>query len=202
MLRIAWFSPHPIHYNNFLFDQLKKSLSIHLELFFFNKVLSKYPWKEQNNSDFPSYVLRKWGGTWLKKENDLLGSAIQSVAVAGDSYALAISNSKINVALLSERVQGASSGDQITSRTFHIPAAGGFMLHQRTEEVQQYFTEGEEMACFESKEELVEKTTYYLSRDNERERIRSNGYQRAITEHSIDERAKSIVQELRDKNIL
>lgn len=62
MLRIAWFSPHPIHYNNFLFDQLKKSLSIHLELFFFNKVLSKYPWKEQNNSDFPSYVLRKWGG--------------------------------------------------------------------------------------------------------------------------------------------
>jgi len=152
--------------------------------------------------DMPEIDLRIWGSTWFKNNNDLLGSAIQSVAVAGDSYALAISNSKINIALLSEMVQGASSGDQITSRTFHIPAAGGFMLHQRTEEVQQYFTEGEEMACFESKEELVEKTTYYLNRDSERERIRKNGYQRAITEHSIDERAKALVQILRDKNII
>ncbi|GAB1446280.1 hypothetical protein MASR2M41_20440 [Flammeovirgaceae bacterium] len=167
-----------------------------------NYSLRKESYLKKLKEDMPEIDLRIWGSTWRRNDNDPLSTAIQSFAVLGDSYALAISNSKINVALLSERVSGASSGDQITSRTFHIPAAGGFMLHQRTEELKQYFEEGEEIACFESEAELVEKTAYYLSRESERERIRVNGYQRAIAEHSMDARAQSFVQILRVKHII
>lgn len=62
--RLAWFSPHPTHYNNFLFEQLNESLPIHLELFFFNKVLTNYPWKKEISS-LPFYVLKKrFGVDW------------------------------------------------------------------------------------------------------------------------------------------
>jgi glycosyltransferase involved in cell wall biosynthesis len=58
-LRVAWFSPHPIHYNNFLFRNLSGKLPIDLRLFFFNKVLANYPWKSELSSGNKVYVFKK-----------------------------------------------------------------------------------------------------------------------------------------------
>lgn len=165
-----------------------------------NYSLHKESYLKTLKQHMPEMDLKIWGSTWRK--NGPLSNAIQSIAVLGDSYALAIGSSKVNVALLSEVVKGASSGDQVTSRSFHIPAAGGFMLHQRTEEIKQYFEEDKEIACFESEDELADKVTYYLNKESERERMRVNGHKRAIIEHSLDARAKSFVQILRAKKII
>jgi len=148
----------------------------------------------------PDLDLKIWGGTWSGKSS--LKSSVQLISIEGDQYALALNQSHVNIALLSELVEGASRGDQITSRTFHIPASGGFMLHQRTEEVLHYFDEGKEMACFESVDELVEKVQFYLNNPIERIRIRDQGYKRALAEHSLDRRVQLVMTILKDRGLV
>jgi spore maturation protein CgeB len=151
--------------------------------------------------NLPSLDLKIWGN-WLRSRTTILKSSIQGDGVFGDLYALAINSSKINIALLSEEVLGASSGDKITSRTFHIPASGGFMLHQRTDELLSYFEEDNEVVCFDSSEELIDKVSYYLKNEHVRQRISANGYDRAQREHSLDARARELITVLQTKLII
>jgi spore maturation protein CgeB len=137
--------------------------------------------------------LKVWGPKWANANSVYLKDSIQHSAVFGDLYALAILSSKINLGILHERVHGASSGDLITSRTFHIPGTGGFMIHERTEEVLKYFKEDEEIVCFDTPEELVEKIVYYLKEENKRKEIALKGNNRAINEHSLEKRAQQVL---------
>ena len=68
------------------------------------------------------------------------------------------------------------------------------MLHERTDEVLNFFREGEEMACFASPDELADKTRYYLDHPDEREKIRLAGHQRATRDHSQELRAQKILE--------
>lgn len=138
--------------------------------------------------------LRIWGQQWLTRPEPMLADAIVNRQVTGDSYALAVSASQINLGLLSERRAGASSDDLITSRTFHIPACGGFLLHQRTPDVLECFTEGEEIACFDTADELVAKVRHYLTADDERRRIAQAGYRRCVAQHSLAHRTDVILE--------
>lgn len=143
--------------------------------------------------------LRIWGAQWDRCTSSELGDAIMNHPVRGDLYALAISSSKINLGLLSERREGASNDDQVTSRTFHITGCGGFLLHQRTEEVAEFFEEGTEMECFSSDAELVDKVRYYLSNEVRRREIAHAGYERCTAEHSLSNRAQVIINKYREE---
>ena len=134
-----------------------------------------------------------WGDAWEGVRSAVLRRAVRGAPAFGDFYALVIAESRINLGLLSEVAPGASSGDQTTSRTFHIPASGGFMLHQRTAELGAYFEEGREVACFGSPEELVEKVEYYLRNEPERLRIAEAGHRRCLRENRWSQRARVIV---------
>lgn len=138
--------------------------------------------------------LRIWGSQWRGRAGAVLGDAVVNQLVTGDSYALAVSASRINLGLLSERREGAGDDDKITSRTFHIPACGGFLLHQRTPDLLECFTEGEEVACFDTADELVAKIQYYLAADDERRRVAQAGLRRCAAEHSLAHRADAIVE--------
>ncbi len=142
----------------------------------------------------PAYTLRIWGNQWEKCTAVELQSAIVGQGITGDFYALAIGKSKINLGLLSEKRVGASQGDQITSRTFHIPACGGFLLHERTAEVLTYFDENKDICCFSSVDELVEKLLYYLNHERERLQIARSGYERCLSENSLTVRAQAIIE--------
>jgi len=111
----------------------------------------------------------------------------------GSLYAVAIQGSTIKLAMLSEVRIGASDGDQTTSRTFDIPASGGFMIHERTEELLSVFREDEEVVCFTGADELVQKIQYYFSHPVERERIRTLGHSACNEKYSIDARAHEIL---------
>lgn len=141
----------------------------------------------------PDISLKIWGDQWNRVTTPALKSVIQGRPVTGDLYAMAIQCSVINLGILSEQVAGASSGDLITSRTFHIPGAGGFMLHERNEESVLYFKENEEAAFFAGPEELVQKVEVYLKDNEQRKSIQAAGHARAVQDHSLDARAKKII---------
>lgn len=144
----------------------------------------------------PDISIKVWGSRWQNCKVEELQSCIQGREIAGDLYALGILSSKINLGLLHERVEGASSGDKITSRTFHIPGTGGFMLHERTEEIGQYFEEDKEAVLFSDQEELIQKIKFYLEHEADRKAIAKQGHQRALKEHSLDHRARLLVSKV------
>ncbi len=138
--------------------------------------------------------LKIYGEKWDRNPYGHLQSSIQGFGITNDFYTLAIQASKINLGLLHEQVSGASSGDKITSRTFHIPGSGGFMIHERTDEIHNYFEEDREIVCFETHEELSDKTSFYLKNEQAREKIRIEGHARAWKDHKLDNRAERVLE--------
>ena len=150
----------------------------------------------------PELDLKIWGGYWHTSRNEKILRAWQNMVILGDIYALAINASCINLSILSEAGGKASSGDLITARTFHIPGAGGFMLHERTPEVLEIFQEGKEVECFDSIEELVEKIGFYLVHNDARVRIAQEGHQKIMSAHTSDHRVAEIIETLTAIGIL
>jgi spore maturation protein CgeB len=94
----------------------------------------------------------------------------------GRDFRLAINGAKIVLNLVRR-----ANRDGHSPRSFEVPACGGFMLTDRTEEHARLFEEGREAACFGSDEELADKVGYYLRHDTERGVIAEHGYRRVVS---------------------
>ena len=127
-----------------------------------------------------------------------LSARFKGRPVWGHEYAKAIQASSINLGLLFEGGPSAPAGDQITSRTFEIPAVGGFMLHQRTDEALNYFDEDKECAFFADADELVEKVRYYLEHQDKRMSIAAAGRVRCLaSDYSVNARVDEVLARYR-----
>lgn len=93
----------------------------------------------------------------------------------GDQYAKAIRYTGISLGFLNTEVK-----DTFTTRTFEIPACGGFLLAERTPDHQKLFEEGVEAEFFDSPEELLQKTEYYLQQVDKRIQIAKNGQEKIL----------------------
>lgn len=91
----------------------------------------------------------------------------------GEELMKTISASKINLNLL--RKQNKNS---INMRTFEIPAAGGFMLHEKSVEAECFFSPKDEVAYFETIIELVDKCEFYLNNEKNRKKLIDNAAKR------------------------
>ncbi|HIA37710.1 MAG TPA: hypothetical protein EYN89_13500, partial [Flavobacteriales bacterium] len=96
--------------------------------------------------------------------------------VFAEEYLSVMHRSKINLNIL--RKQNENSHNM---RTFEIPAAGGFMLHEYSEDAAGFFEEGKEAEYFRNSKECADKIIYYLNNDAEREKIAKAGYNRVIS---------------------
>ncbi len=141
----------------------------------------------------PQLNLRIWGYGWERCHSPALRSHVEDEALFGEFYAKAIQVAKINLAILSGKVEGASQGDETTTRTFEIPACGGFMLHERTPEVLTLFKENQEIACFDSSEELAGQIDSFLAEPEKRARLAVAGRRRCVPHYSYDQRMKAIL---------
>jgi len=137
------------------------------------------------------FDLRIWGAYWHKAGKELgLRGAIQNRAVYCDDMSRVFNASKINLAFLRK-----ANRDRHTSRTFEIPACGGFQLSERTDEVLSFFEEGKEIECFESVDELKDKARYYLVHEAQRQRIASAGMARVQRSgYSYTDRLQTILE--------
>ena len=156
----------------------------------------KQQYLEHVQRELPEVRLRVWGSQWENARRSL-GSCIEGRHVLGIEYAKALIGSKINLAILSEVRTGASTGDQITARTFQIPATGAFMLHERTDEFAHYFREGIECACFQTADDLVAQIAYFVEHGEQRREIALAGYRRCLeSDYAVDDRAGIVLNKL------
>ena len=65
----------------------------------------------------------------------------------------------------------------IPLRVLDVIASGGFVLTNAQPEMDIFFKDGESIATFQSLDEMNEKIDYYLSHDEERRKIITNGYE-------------------------
>jgi spore maturation protein CgeB len=139
------------------------------------------------------FDLSVWGNMWEKvpKDNPLLGRW-KGNAVYGDEISKLFAVSKIHLNFLREQ-----NKDSNNVRSFEIPGFGGFLLTQRSkEQAEELYTEGKEIACFDSVDELKEKIRYYLDHEDERLAIMRAGHERAEREHQAIHRLKQIINDI------
>ncbi|MGN0378889.1 MAG: glycosyltransferase [Butyrivibrio sp.] len=87
--------------------------------------------------------------------------------------------SKINLNLTLRTIKTG-----IPLRVWDILGAGGFCLTNYQAELPLYFENGKDLVYFESRDEMLEKVSYYLAHDDERREIAENGRRKVMELHS------------------
>ncbi len=107
----------------------------------------------------------------------------------GDDYARAICNAKVSLAFFSGR-----NRDTYTRRVFEIPACGGLLLAQRTDDMTGLYREGREAEFFAIPEELVAKLRSLLADSRTNQQVRAAGRIRCLKDgHSNFDRARQLL---------
>ncbi len=166
-----------------------------------NFVQKMYESKFHHHMSLTEYELESLGGdigfigAWEKERCESILFLVENglnVVVYGDGnwnmYKNLYPNLKIKAGVFSEDYPKALqafkitlcflrkiNNDQQTARTMEIPACGGFMLAERTNEHMSLFQEGKEADFFSSNQELLDKCNYYLANEKERLKIAKAG---------------------------
>lgn len=152
---------------------------------------------------FPNqrFVIVGNGWTDLAKGTSL-APFILGAPLTGDYFARAIEETRINLAIHHGEVGPDKWQDLTSTRTFEIPAAGGFMLHVDNDEVRALYEAGREIDVFTGDEQLIERIGYYLANEAERAAVAESGHARCVSAYSLEARAGEIATLLIERGLL
>ena len=97
--------------------------------------------------------------------------------------------------------KGLKNFGAIKARNFEIPYFGGFQLSYYFPGIEEFFSIGEELACYGSIDEAALLIRYYLDNEDEREKIAERSHQRAVKEHGYFHRMKSIMEHIKTNSV-
>ena len=163
--------------------------SLHRPLLVENKFEKKYSslfvgFAEKDRFESMNFLAKNgvnidiFGSGWEKsyyQKNAHPNLNINTSNLEGDDYTRALSNAYISLCFLRK-----INRDVQTARSAEIPACGGLMLAERTDEHLAMFEEDKEAIYFSSDNELLEKINYLLDNENHRHCVAANGYKKCI----------------------
>lgn len=137
------------------------------------------------------YTMRIYGPGW--KRSECLFSKISYLPDEGIGrrMSFAIQNSKVIFNLVR-----AEHGCAHSMKTFEIPACGGFMLSNWTEEQSMFFLDEVQCVYFNSQDDYLSKLNFYIKNDTVRDRIIINGFNE-VKKHTYEKRVLSILRDLK-----
>ncbi len=137
--------------------------------------------------------LEVWGPNWWKLAPwDPLRRRCTLRVAPGDAMARIFASARFSLGFL-RRV----NRDCHTARTFEIPACGGLMLTERSDEQRAFFEEDVEALYFEGAEELLEKIRVWGARPADLERIRAAALDRCRrSRYRYQDRVEDLLREL------
>lgn len=80
----------------------------------------------------------------------------------------------------------------VNLRVFEVCGVGSFLLNWYNGPIDEFFKDGKEIVNFKNSQDLLEKAKYYLSHENEREKIALAGWKRTVKDHSYSKRLKEM----------
>lgn len=94
--------------------------------------------------------------------------------------------------------QFSDASGYVSNRFFETLYAGGFLLHQPIKNLQRLtgFRNNAHYATFETLEDLPEQIAYWMSHEDEREKIRHAGQRYARKKHTFEARVKELFTEI------
>jgi hypothetical protein len=146
----------------------------------------RVPFFEHLTRSAPDVRLALYGGGWDSHQD--LRRHYRGFAL-GEGFRNAIGAASISINLVRR-----ANRDGHVMRTFEVPACGGFMLAERTEEHQELFTEDEHVGFFDDANELAEKVAHYLSEPDRTRAMAADCHQLVVTAgHTYKDRLLEII---------
>jgi spore maturation protein CgeB len=84
-------------------------------------------------------------------------------------------------------------------RMFEVPAAGGLLLTQHHDGIEQFYEIDKEIITFKNSYEYNEKLKFLLRNENIVKKISQNGYSRFLREHESKKRLSSLINQIYGK---
>ncbi len=140
--------------------------------------------------------IKVWGGY----REHFIGSPILEVwqgQIWGEEQVKALCAAKIGLNFHVDHQAGELERG-LNLRAFELAACGVFQLLQRVPGVNEFFEEGKEIVCFETREEMLDKIRYYLGHDDERQRIADAARQRVLRDHTWQQRVRVMAQLMKE----
>jgi hypothetical protein len=139
------------------------------------------------------YDLKIWGNSWNKLgRTSPLRLKWMGKPVFGEEFAKICGSAKIVLNFIR-----AQNGDAHNMRTFEVPACRGFLLTERTQEQQEFFEEGKQIAGFKDVGELRNQVDRYLSDEENRQSL-ARAASINVLQHTYEMRTKKILDILND----
>ena len=82
--------------------------------------------------------------------------------------------------------------EQLKARHFEISACNAFQLSYYVEGLERCYTLGEEIAVYNSPDELIEKVRYYMDQPDLCASVANKAYQRTLTDHTYSKRFNAL----------
>lgn len=92
--------------------------------------------------------------------------------------------------------EGSGGGPQIKARVFEVPAMGGLLLTEDAPFLGRYYRAGEEVAVFDSVDDLARSIRFYEANPEARDRVARAGFERTKAEHTYEARFAALLAEL------
>ena len=90
----------------------------------------------------------------------------------------------------------------LSLRIWDVLGCGGFLMTNYQAEIPEYFEIGKDLEVYESTEDLIQKTDYYLHHEAERMKIALHGYEKTARYHTYEMRLAEMIRILSGSSVI